>query len=196
VPGTHRTAEGRPDAGAFEEVDMSEMTMLVIGWDAFRDAPVLLIQEAGPAKRVLTVDIDLPEAIAIAAAVEQEPGEPEAGPPRPSTHELITDILTAFDSHLDHVELTAVPDGTVSATLVLDHDIPIAARPGDALAVALQQHRPIHATDEVLDLAATDEAAALVALVDDDELPEITEAEISRFRAELDALGPDDLPDD
>jgi hypothetical protein len=31
--GTPPDAEHRPDAGAPEEVDMSEMTMLVIGWD-------------------------------------------------------------------------------------------------------------------------------------------------------------------
>ncbi|MBA3907251.1 MAG: bifunctional nuclease family protein [Pseudonocardiales bacterium] len=178
---------------------MSEMTMLVIGWDVGRDAPVLLIQESGPARRVLAVDIDLPEAIAIAAAVDDDAAEPDAGPPRPSTHELVTDILDAFDHRLDHVQLTAVPDGTVQATLVLDHDIPIAARPGDALAVALRQHRPIHATDEVLDRAATDENTALIALAEeaDDAAapagPDITEAEISRFRAELDAVDPDDL---
>jgi bifunctional DNase/RNase len=196
--GTPPDAEHRPDAGAPEEVDMSEMTMLVIGWDIAREAPVLLIQESGPARRVLAVDIDLPEAIAIAAAVDSEPAEPDAPPARPSTHQLITDILHAFDRRLDHVELTAVPDGTVEATLVLDHNIPIAARPGDALAVALHQHRPIHATDEVLDLAATDENTALIALVEDDDPdgPDITEAEISRFRDELDTLDPDDFSAD
>jgi uncharacterized protein len=183
---------------------MSEMTMLVIGWDVARDAPVLLIQEAGPARRVLAVDIDLSEAIAIAAAVDSDsesddPDDP-AAPSRPSTHQLITDILDAFDHRLDHVELTAVPGGSVEARLVLEDDIPIAARPGDALAVALHQRRPIHATDEVLDLVATDESTALIALVEDDAPPEaditeadITEAEISQFRAELDAIDPDDL---
>jgi bifunctional DNase/RNase len=185
---------------------MSEMTMLVIGWDVARDAPVLLIQESGPARRVLAVDIDLPEAIAIAAAVDDdddEPTEPGAAPQRPSTHRLITDILNAFDRRLDHVELTAVPGGSVEATLVLDHDLPIAARPGDALAVALHQHRPIHATDEVLDLAATDENTALIAIAEDDDAEDdepvesdITEAEISRFLAELDTIDPDDLTSD
>lgn len=175
---------------------MSEMTMLVIGWDVARDAPVLLIQEAGPAKRVLAVDIDLSEAIAIAAAVDEggpDPAEPDAVLPRPSTHQLITDILDAFDHRLDHVELTAVPGGSVEARLVLEDDIPIAARPGDALAVALHQRRPIHATDEVLDLVAIDESTALIALAEDDAPvgPEITEAEIDRFRAELDGLDPD-----
>jgi bifunctional DNase/RNase len=186
---------------------VSEMTMLVIGWDVARDAPVLLIQESGPARRVLAVDIDLPEAIAIAAAVDDEhdddPAEPAVGPPRPTTHQLITDVLDAFDSHLDHVELSAVSGGFVQAALVLDHNIPIQARPGDALALALQQHRPIHATEEVLSLASTDENTALIALAeeDDDEdvdggEPHITEAEIAQFRTQLDRLGPDDLTAD
>jgi hypothetical protein len=62
----------------------------------------------------------------------------------------------------------------------------------------LHQHRPIHATDEVLDLAATDENTALIALVEDDDPdgPDITEAEISRFRDELDTLDPDDFSAD
>ncbi len=191
---------------------MSEMTMLVIGWDIARDAPVLLIQESGPARRVLAVDIDLPEAIAIAAAVDaaddpdDEPGETDAGPPRPTTHQLITDVLDAFDSHLDHVELSSVPGGFVQAAIVLDHDIPIRARPGDALALALHQHRPIHATEEVLSLASTDENTALIALAEehaedldrdfDGPDPDITEAEIAQFRTQLDRLGPDDLTTD
>lgn len=35
------------------------MRMLVIGWDVARDAPVLLIQESGPARRVVALDTAL-----------------------------------------------------------------------------------------------------------------------------------------
>jgi uncharacterized protein len=155
---------------------MQEMRVLAIGLDAERGTPLLLVAEKGGRRRAVPLSIGVPEAVAIQLALRGVQSS------RPPTHRLIIEVVTALGTQLDHVEITALRDNIFHADLVFTDDRRISARPSDAVALALHAHRPIRATDELLDLVGT---TALT--VDPDE------AEIARFRAELDEAGPDDF---
>jgi bifunctional DNase/RNase len=78
--------------------------------------------------------------------------------PRPLTHEFIRRVFTGFDVTVDHVLLTRVEAGVFYATvrLVMKNElgskiVDIDARPSDAFILAVQNGRPIFATQSVLD---------------------------------------------
>ena len=163
---------------------MQEMQVLAIGLDTQRGTPLLLVGEQGGRQRALPLSIGVAEAVAIQLALRGIQA------PRPPTHRLIVDVYTALGTRLDHVEITALRDNIFHADLVFADDLRISARPSDAVALALHAERPIRAADDLLDLVGT--TALTVERPDDD--PD--EAEIARFRAELDEIDPDDFTSD
>jgi bifunctional DNase/RNase len=70
----------------------------------------------------------------------------------------------------------------------------VSARPSDAVALGLRQGAPIRVAEEVLDVASVQ-----LELEQEAEGPAVdmldTEAEVARFRAELDGLRPEDFDD-
>ena len=168
---------------------MQDMQVLAIGLDAQRGTPLLLVAEQGGQHRALPLSIGVAEAVAIQIALRG------IQPPRPPTHQLIIEIITALGTELDHVEITVLRDNIFHADLVLADDLRISARPSDAVALALHADRPIRATDELLDLVGT--TALTVDRTDPDESDldesDPDEAEIARFRTELDKIDPDDF---
>ena len=163
---------------------MQDMQVLAIGLDTQRGTPLLLVAEQGGQHRALPLSIGVAEAVAIQLALRG------SQPPRPPTHQLIVDVYTALGTRLDHVEITALRDNIFHADLVFTDDRRISARPSDAVALALHAHRPIRAADELLDLVGT------TALTVDRPGTDPDEAEIARFRAELDKIDPDDFTSD
>ncbi len=160
---------------------MQDMQVLAIGLDARRGTPLLLVAERGGQHRALPLSIGVAEAVAIQLALRG------VQPPRPPTHQLIVEVITALGTRLDHVEITALRENIFHADLVLADDLRISARPSDAVALALHADRPIRATDELLDLVGT------TALTLDRSETDPDEAEIARFREELDEIDPDDF---
>lgn len=160
---------------------MQDMRVLAIGLDAERGTPLLLVAEQTGRHRALPLSIGMAEAFAIQLALRG------TRPPRPPTHQLIAEVITALGTPLDHVEITALRDNVFHADLVFTADLRISARPSDAVALALRTSRPIRATDELLDLVGTTafKLDRTVADPDDDE--------ITRFRQELDRIDPDDF---
>jgi len=134
----------------------------------------------GSAGAILPLSIGIAEALAIQLALRG------IRPPRPPTHQLIAEVITALGTQLDHVEITALRDNIFYADLVFTAEVRISARPSDAIALALQTSRPIRATDELLDLVGTTAFTLDPAVAD----PEV---EITRFRQELDRIDPDDF---
>ena len=160
---------------------MQDMQVLAIGLDTQRGTPLLLVAEQGGRHRALPLSIGVAEAVAIQLALRR------IEPPRPPTHQLIVEVITALGTQLDHVEITTLRDNIFHADLVLADDLRISARPSDAVALALHADRPIRATDELLDLVGT------TALTLDRTDTDPDEAEIARFRAELDKTDPEDF---
>jgi len=169
---------------------VQDMQVLAIGLDAQRGTPLLLVAEQGGRHRALPLSIGVAEAVAIQLALRG------IQPPRPPTHQLIIEVITALGTRLDHIEITVLRDNIFHADLVFADDLRISARPSDAVALALHADRPIRATDELLDLVGTTALTVDRPDADDDSETDETaldEAEISRFRAELDKIDPDDF---
>jgi hypothetical protein len=124
------------------------------------------------------------EAVAIALALNGEP------PPQPLTHDLLAALIDSLDLEVDHVEVTEVREGTFLADLALHTprgDVHVDSRPSDAIALALRVDAPVYASEAVLD-----EAAAVVAMVvEDDEIDQ----DVERFRSFLTEIDPRDFED-
>ena len=135
--------------------------------------PIVLLRES-TGERYLPIWIGAVEATAIAFAQQG------VVPPRPLTHDLLKDVLTATGHELAEVQITEVRDGVFYATLVLGDGIEVSARPSDSIALALRTGSRIVCSEEVLD-----EAGLAV--------PDDQEEEVEKFREFLDQISPEDF---
>jgi len=132
---------------------MAEMHLADVRVSLPTQAPVVLLQETGGARRILFIFIGNPEADAIVKAMRG------SVPPRPLTHDLFRDVIAALGARLDRVEVTELRidgdgNGTFLAELHLmigDTRHVVSARPSDAIALAARTGSPIFASDSLLD---------------------------------------------
>ncbi len=172
---------------------MTQLQVHGIGIDARWAQPLVLLQEVAGRGRILPVWMAEMDAAAVVAA------QKGTSAPRPDTHALIANVLSAFGRRLAGVVITEMRDGVFHAELVLDGGLRVDSRTSDALALALRAGVDIEATDAVLDSAGvppgsvvtTDEQAA-------DPAPDArdTEVEVERFRRMLDEASPSDFEQD
>jgi bifunctional DNase/RNase len=78
--------------------------------------------------------------------------------PRPMTHELVQNILEAFDSEVLKIEVMDLKDNTYHALIYVladgkEHTID--SRPSDAIAIALGTGAPIYVREELLGKSKT-----------------------------------------
>jgi bifunctional DNase/RNase len=135
--------------------------------------PIVLLRERD-GERYLPIWIGAVEATAIAFAQQG------VVPARPLTHDLLRDIVTAFDRRLDKVHVTDLRDGVFFAELHFSDGVVVSARPSDAIALALRTESPIWCVAAVLD------DAAIV-------IPDEAEDEVEKFREFLDQISPEDF---
>lgn len=135
--------------------------------------PIVLLREL-EGERYLPIWIGAAEATAI-AYVQQG-----VVPPRPLTHDLLTDVIAALGRSLEEVRITRLEDGVFYAELHLGEGAVVSARPSDAIALALRTSTPIFVAEEVLD-----EAGVVI--------PDAEEDEVERFREFLDQVTPEDF---
>lgn len=109
----------------------------------------VVLGEDGGVRR-LPIVIGAFEAQAIAVAMEQ------MTPSRPLTHDLMKNLLEAYDVVLKEVIVNNLMDGVFYAVLVCDRDgevIEIDSRTSDALAMAVRFNCPIYTYEFILDQA-------------------------------------------
>lgn len=73
-------------------------------------------------------------------------------PPRPMTHDLIKSILQGLHVRVHHILIHDVRQNVIYARIILNlkgKEIPIDARPSDAIALAIRVKAPIFVTDEI-----------------------------------------------
>ena len=116
-----------------------------------------------------------------AAAIVSATDDPD--PSRPCVHDLVSDLLAALSGTLEEVRIVGYDEGQFFAELQLEGTT-LAARPSDAIALALRVGCPILCADEVLDAAGV-----LLAASD----PPGGEEEVEKFREFLDSVKPDDF---
>lgn len=74
-------------------------------------------------------------------------------PPRPLTHDLMKNIITAFGAELTDVIIDELRDGTFYAKLNIDNQL-IDSRPSDAIALAVRYGVQIYVAASVMEEAA------------------------------------------
>ena len=141
--------------------------------------PIVLLKEIN-GSRFLPIWVGAVEAAAIAFAQQG------VEPPRPLTHDLMSNLVELLDATLTAVHLTEIKEGIFYATmLVRDSNggqLTLSARPSDAIALAIRTHSNILATQELLDEIGI-------------EIPqgEGENQEVEKFREFLDQINPEDF---
>ena len=121
-------------------------------------AYALILKEVNGNRR-LPIIIGASEAQSIALEMEG------IKPPRPLTHDLMKNIITAFGGELAEITIDELRDGTFYAKLSIDTQL-IDSRPSDAIALAVRYGAQIYVATAVMD-----EAAFVPEEEEDDQLP-------------------------
>jgi bifunctional DNase/RNase len=109
-------------------------------------AYALILREVNGNRR-LPIIIGASEAQSIALEMEG------IKPPRPLTHDLMKNIITAFGAELSDIVIDELRDGTFYAKLNIDSQ-QIDSRPSDAIALAVRYGVQIYVAATVMDEAA------------------------------------------
>ena len=169
---------------------MIEMRVVGIRVEVANQQPILLLAEtSGP--RSLPILIGQVEANAIAMHLEG------IRPPRPMTHDLLGQVVTALGRKIEQVRVVDFREGTYFGELAFDDGTTVSARPSDAIALAVRGLIPVFVDDAVLEEAgvvipAEDDAESAAAESSEEE-PENAEEEVERFREFLDSISPEDF---
>lgn len=125
---------------------MIEMKVAGIALDAGTRSPIVLLKDSSE-RRALPIFIGQDQARAIISVLERQE------PPRPLTHDLITNIFDAWDMELEKVIIHDLRDHTFYAILCLNQGgvkKEIDCRPSDAISIALRTDSPIWVVEEVI----------------------------------------------
>lgn len=153
---------------------MRELSVVGVRVELPSNQPIVLLKEV-EGDRYLPIWIGAVEATAI--AYEQQGMKS----PRPLTHDLMRDILTALRQPLKAVEIMEMKENIYYADLVIgDGGVRVSARPSDSIALALRSGATIWCTDEVLT-----EAGIII--------PDEQEDEVEKFREFLEGVTPEDF---
>ncbi|TKV56144.1 bifunctional nuclease family protein [Nakamurella flava] len=171
---------------------MIEMRIVGVRVEMPTQQPILMLTEVnGP--RSLPILIGSAEAAAI--AMHQQ----GVRPPRPLTHDLLGQVITALGRSLVQVRVVDFREGTFFGELAFDDGTTVSARPSDAVALAVRVEIPVFVAEEVLAEAGIivpedePDAAATADAEDVTEEPGDAEDEVERFREFLDSVSPDDF---
>ena len=170
---------------------MIEVVLRAVRVDVGSSTPLLLLEEVG-GERVLPIYIGAPEAAAIAYALQGVTS------PRPMSHDLLGQVVSALGAKLFSVEVTELVDNTFFANLRLvrtGEEIIVSARPSDAVALALRVGAPILISDDLM--AAEGRVMKLAYDEEDEEFVELevpSEADlVAQLREFLDQVRPEDF---
>lgn len=164
---------------------MVEVVLRAVRVDVGTSTPLLLLEEVGGA-RVLPIFIGAPEATAIAYALQ------DVTTPRPMSHDLLGNVITALGARLFAVEIVDLIDNTFYANLRLlrgEQEILVSSRPSDAVALALRVGAPLLVSDQLMNA----EGQVLDLDEDDDEEEASEEDLLSELRDFLDTVRPEDF---
>ena len=158
---------------------MREMMIYGVSFDMVGKQPIVLLKTADDNK-FLPIWIGHPEAAAILMKLQG------SSPPRPMTHDLVTDILGQLDAKVVKISVTELRENTFYARISVvmnGTELEIDSRPSDALALAVRSDAPIYAADDVI------EENAIEFEQEDVDQEEI----VDEFKKFLDDVSPDDF---
>jgi bifunctional DNase/RNase len=168
---------------------MQEMTIYGVSFDLVGKQPIVLLKTA-EGNKFLPIWIGHPEAAAILMKLQG------AAPPRPMTHDLLTDIVGQLDAEVVRITVTELRESTFYARITLmsnGAEIEIDSRPSDAIALAVRAEAKIFAADDVLEESAIEFEGE-----DDEETAQriarasaLGDVDPAEFRAFLDEVTPE-----
>src|SRR5512147_2350501 len=126
------------------------MVIYGVSFDMVGKQPIVLLK-AVDTNKFLPIWIGHPEAAAILMKLQG------ASPPRPMTHDLVTEIISELQGEVVRVTVTELRENTYYARITIVQDgreVEIDSRPSDAIALAVRCEAQIFAADEVVDESA------------------------------------------
>jgi hypothetical protein len=126
---------------------MREMVIYGVSFDMVGKQPIVLLKTAD-GNRFLPIWIGHPEAAAILMKLQG------ATPPRPMTHDLVTEMLGHLEAKVTKITVTELRENTFYAQITVaisGGEIEIDSRPSDALALAVRSEAPIFAAEDVIE---------------------------------------------
>jgi hypothetical protein len=114
--------------------------------DPVTNMPVVVLKET-QGTGILPIWVGIYEANAIALEIEK------VQTPRPMTHDLLKNMLTGLNVHVQKVVVSDLKDDTFYALIWMEREgqmMSMDSRPSDALALALRLDCPIFVEDQVL----------------------------------------------
>lgn len=111
-----------------------------------REAQIVVLRERG-GSRLLRIMIGYTEVLAVDRRVKG------ARSPRPYTHDLLGDVITALNAEIEKVVISDLREHTFFAKLVLRHMgeiVEVDSRPSDAIALGVGFEAPMYVEDHVL----------------------------------------------
>ena len=126
--------------------------MLIYGvsFDLVGKQPIVLLKTAD-GNKFLPIWIGHPEAAAILMKLQSQ------SPPRPMTHDLLSDMLEQLEAQVVRITVTELRENTFYAQITVQQDGSegeIDSRPSDAIALAIRAEAPIFAADRVIEESA------------------------------------------
>ena len=159
---------------------MREMTVYGVSFDLVGKQPIVLLKTAD-GNKFLPIWIGHPEAAAILMKLQSQ------APPRPMTHDLLSDMLEQLGAQVIRITVTELRENTFYAQITVAQDgaeIEVDSRPSDAIALAIRAEAPIFAANQVIEESA-------IEFEGEDVDQEQLEAEVAKFKHSLDEVTPD-----
>jgi bifunctional DNase/RNase len=158
--------------------------MLIYGvsFDLVGKQPIVLLKTAD-GNKFLPIWIGHPEAAAILMKLQSQ------APPRPMTHDLLSDMLEQLEAQIVRITVTELRENTFYAQITVQQDgreIEVDSRPSDAIALAIRAEAPIFAADDVIEESA-------IEFEGEEVTEEEIESRVSEFKQFLDEVTPDEF---
>jgi bifunctional DNase/RNase len=161
---------------------LHEMLIYGVSFDLVGKQPIVLLKTAD-GNKFLPIWIGHPEAAAILMKLQSQ------SPPRPMTHDLLSDMLEQLEAQIVRITVTELRENTFYAQITVQQDgreIEVDSRPSDAIALAIRAEAPIFAADRVIEESA-------IEFEGEDVDQEVLDAEVAKFRHFLDEVTPEDF---
>ena len=126
---------------------MREMTLYGVSFEPIGKQPIVLLKTTDD-DRFLPIWIGQSEAAAILMRLQG------AVPPRPMTHDLLSDVVSELQGEVLRVTVTELRENTFYARITIVQDgreMEIDSRPSDAIALAVRCDAQIYVADEVIE---------------------------------------------
>ena len=156
------------------------MTLYGVSFEPIGKQPIVLLKTLDE-DRFLPIWIGHPEAAAILMKLQG------ASPPRPMTHDLLTEVVSELKAEVVRVTVTELRENTYFAKITIVQDgqeLEIDSRPSDAIALAVRCEAQIFVADDVVEESGIEFQAGddeQVSLVTASNLADLDPEEFSRF---------------